>query len=163
MAAVRTSMPIASPGRNVGCGLKLLCRPTRRHRHVASPGRNVGCGLKQRRFRRCRPAPRITRQKCRVWIETGAPAWSCFSRTCITRQKCRVWIETPLGLTKACHLGASPGRNVGCGLKPLRQEFGQVHPVASPGRNVGCGLKLRRGMSIPPMPMHHPAEMSGVD
>ncbi len=65
-------LPLASPGRKAGCGLKPLRRMVRRHRDLASPGRKAGCGLKQGQVADLR-ARRvgITRPKGRVRIETG--------------------------------------------------------------------------------------------
>ena len=61
----------------------------------------------------------ITRQKCRVRIETLEAIIQHRLRGSITRQKCRVRIETQGGAKlKSDLLGASPGRNAGCGLKP---------------------------------------------
>ena len=37
---------------------------------------------------------RITRQQCRVWIETHVTMYGLPYLRSITRQQCRVWIET---------------------------------------------------------------------
>ncbi len=68
-----------------------------------SPGRNAGCGLKHSFVRRPQARFCITRQKCRVWIETSAQVGKSSMIESITRQKCRVWIETCYGrLRHAC-------------------------------------------------------------
>ena len=61
-----------SPARNGGCGLKLLLRCQVKHCIANSPARNGGCGLKLLSLvfpvvTTCK----FTRQKWRVWIETG--------------------------------------------------------------------------------------------
>ena len=82
----------------------------------------------------------ITRQKCRVRIETSIGGRFAHKIRGITRQKCRVRIETNV-LRKGYGSGiASPGRNAGCGLKR-------------------CDLDHREQRVLG----HHPAEMPGAD
>jgi hypothetical protein len=41
----------------------------------------------------------------------------------ITRQQCRVWIETEISEAMEGHRKASPGSNAGCGLKQHRKVY----------------------------------------
>ena len=153
----------ASPGRDAGCGLKLDALMALPETNTASPGRDAGCGLKRRAHtRKHKNLTRITRQRCRVRIETLS--------------QCQL-----LGRSHA-----SPGRDAGCGLKPcslfpaLRniritrqrcrvriETYGrgsrQACLWASPGRDAGCGLKPRDRPRDLKVPVHHPAEMPGAD
>ena len=153
----------------------------------ASPGSNAGCGLKPRNSR-LRPGQRrgITRQQCRVWIETSelvhAPEIGeaspgsnagcglklvtepgCVADFGITRQQCRVWIETWMRSALRLLAAASPGSNAGCGLKPVPRSLPTAPARASPGSNAGCGLKQGGNTNHAPASSHHPAAMPGVD
>ena len=139
----------ASPGRNVGCGLKLVDRVLRSLNLAASPGRNVGCGLKHSQ----RPVVqvggvRITRQKCRVWIETSSPRNALATCFRITRQKCRVWIETVMFATWQQERHGITRQKCRVWIETAMLAHPRMYWVASPGRNVGCGLKHHHYMRI---------------
>ena len=59
----------------------------------------------------------ITRQRCRVRIETLLPILGNPSGVPITRQRCRVRIETSRERLASLHFAPSPGSDAGCGLK----------------------------------------------
>ena len=108
----------ASPGSDAGCGLKHLGALSNGADLAASPGSDAGCGLKRLAAACARGRRRrITRQRCRVRIET----------------RCLQVLE---------HVGlASPGSDAGCGLKPVPDQRPRSGPYASPGSDAGCGLK----------------------
>jgi len=79
-----------------------------------------------------------------VWIETELDRAVGNRKLRITRQQCRVWIETKLRPCMTPTQQASPGSNAGCGLKLDDHGFNPVTLNASPGSNAGCGLKQAR-------------------
>ena len=105
----------------------------------------------------------ITRQQCRVRIETGVPTAGPATGSSITRQQCRVRIETCSRSAIDDQRQPSPGSNAGCGLKlpGLAPPHLVRHP--SPGSNAGCGLKLFNGAMVRAILDHHPAAMPGAD
>ncbi len=131
----------------------------------ALPGSNAGCGLKPCGADGILTARRITRQQCRVWIETSRSINTCVCRCRITRQQCRVWIETPSCLIvrhsrssitrQQCRVWIETRwplvRNCSCRRITRQQcrvwiETSTGSPsvpsaFASPGSNAGCGLK----------------------
>ncbi len=82
----------------------------------------------------------------------------------ITRQKCRVWIETSMMLSSACNLAASPGRNVGCGLKQTGTPVNTLTASGITRQKCRVWIETCRCLEMSGvLVLHHPAEMSGVD
>ena len=85
----------ASPGSDAGCGLKRIPSCPKSSAYTASPGSDAGCGLKP-----VSTAALLTSAIASPGSDAGcglklATILTDASSLCITRQRCRVRIETP--------------------------------------------------------------------